>query len=226
MGRTAGDMALNHPGSFFTGPNTQSINDLISPFMNPYMDQVVGGINQQFDRSRGQAVRQGSQAATSAGAFNSSRHGIAEGTRLGEIDAAEANQVGGFLSGQFNNAMNQGLGYNRYQNSLLQQQLQEPLFRAQQAQGFQQGSLGPTGQTNTATQQGSFLGDLAGLGMMGLGAFTGGGTPTGFTGGFTGGGFNPGGPLFPGGQGVGLRSNNTSGIGFNAPNPIYNPFGR
>lgn len=172
-GAAGSGVALNQPGSFFTGPNTQSIQDIIAPFLNPYQDQVIGGINQQFDRSRGLATVAGNQAATAAGAFNSSRHGVAEGVRLGEIDAAEAQQVGGFLSDQFNTAVNQGIGYNQYQNSLMQQKLQEPLFRQQMSQQLLQGSLGPTSGSVESRQKGSVFGDLMGLGTMAVGAFTG-----------------------------------------------------
>jgi len=195
--------AIQNMGPLFAGADQRSIQEQMAPFMNPYIQQVIGGLGEQFDTLRAGARTQGSQAATAAGAFNSSRHGVAEGVRLGEIDRAQGQQVGGLLSNQFNSALSTGLQHSEYQRALRERQLQEPLFRRQMQQQFMQGGLGPTGGTSTSVQPGNLMGDIAGAGLIGLsmmnpaagiaaGAFGGGG------GGFQIPGTTQGGGLFSG----------------------------
>jgi hypothetical protein len=61
--------------------------------MNPYQQQVLDGVGRDFDKLRSQAHTQSNQAATAAGAFGGSRHGVMEGARLGELDSAQANTI-------------------------------------------------------------------------------------------------------------------------------------
>lgn len=173
-GVSAYNQILNQPGSFFAGADPRTIAQQIRPFMNPYTEQVIGGLGNQFDRLRKQATVGTNQDATFSGAFNSARHGVAEGERLSALDRAQAEQVGGFLSNQFNTAMSQGLQHSEYLRALRERQLQEPLFRQQQANPFLSGTLGPTGETQTTTTPGNFWGDVAGLGLMGASLFAGG----------------------------------------------------
>lgn len=163
VGAGAAGVGGQTPDSFFTGPQQQSVEQQIQPFLNPYMDQVIGGVNQQFDRLRGQAQAGVNQAATQAGAFGGARHGVAQGVRLGEIDRAEGQQVGQLLGSGFRNAVSQGIPYAEQQRQLRQQQLQEPLFRQQQALGFLGTGLGgPSGQTSASQLPGgSVLGGAA-----------------------------------------------------------------
>lgn len=128
-------------------PMTQQANATISGllggdpavlrrFMDPYQDQVIGGLGQQYDRLRAQAGMQTNDAAMGAGAFGGSRHGIAQGTRLGEIDRAQGGQVAGLLSQGFNDALNraQGLagqaaGMGAYNRDVSVQQNDDPIKR-------------------------------------------------------------------------------------------------
>lgn len=170
------DVALNHPGSFFLGPSGDSVESMIAPFMNPYQGQVIDGVRQQFDQLRGQANVGVNQGATAAGAFGGARHGVAQGTRLGELDRAEMSQIGGLLSSGFQNALTQGLQFSEYQRALRERAAREPLFRQQMAQGFLNGGLGPTGftDTNVQVQNGSTLGAITGLAGTVGGALIGG----------------------------------------------------
>lgn len=167
-------VALNTPGSFFEGPNQSSIMEQLRPFLDPYINQVIGGLGGQYDQLRGQAGRSASQAATQAGAYGGSRSAIESAVRKSELDRAQTQQVGGLLSNQFNTALGQGLQYSEYQRALRERMLQEPLFRQQMAQGFMTGGLGPTGSSQTAVQPGSFWGDAVGAGLTGLGFLAGG----------------------------------------------------
>jgi len=171
---------MNAPGSFFAGADTRPISQQIEPFMNPYIDQVIGGLGSHFDRLRQQAIVGANQSATQAGAFNSARHGIAQAERLGALDQQQAQQVGGLLSGQFNTAMQQGLQHSEYLRALRERQLQEPIFRRQLEQQFLAGSYGgPTGSTQESITPGNFWADVAGLGLTAAGLFAGG--PAGLT---------------------------------------------
>jgi hypothetical protein len=185
--------AIKNAGPMMLGPDSRSIQEQMAPFFDPYMQQVIGGLGQQYDRLRGDANVQGAQAATAAGAFNGSRGAIAQGVRLGEIDRAQGQQVGGLLSQGWQNALTQGLNYSEYARALRERQAQEPIFRAQAQQGLLAGGLGPYGTTQKSVQPGSVLGDIGGLGLIGLGLATGG--PMGAMAGAKAGGFNPGGFL-------------------------------
>lgn len=141
--------------------------------MDPYLDEVIGGVRGEFDHLRAGASRDAAQAATRAGAFGSSRHGVLEGTRLGELDRAQASQVGGLLSSGFRDALGRGLEYSEYQRALRERKAQEPLFRQQQRLNFLTQGMGPTGSVTESVQPGNLVGDIAGLGLMGLGLATG-----------------------------------------------------
>jgi hypothetical protein len=148
------------------GPDGRSIEDQIAPFMNPYMDSVIGGVRSEFDHLRAGARSSVSDAATRAGAFGGSRHGVAEAARLGELDRAQTGQVGGLLASGWQDALSQGLQYSEYQRALQERQAQEPLFRSLQELNLMNLGMGPTGTTSTTTMPGpSFGGQLLGAGL-------------------------------------------------------------
>ncbi len=153
-------------GPIFLGPDGRSISEQLAPFLNPFTDQVIGGVNENFDRNRSAARRDVSQAATRSGAFNSSRQGVAEGIRLSELDRSEGQVVSGLLSDQFNTALSQGLNFSEYQRALRERQLQEGIFKRQTRQGLLSGSIGPSGSSTTQIQEGSLIGDISGLGLL------------------------------------------------------------
>lgn len=204
----ASNVALGGPaggGSWFTGPQTQTIGQQAGAFMNPYMQNVIDPMNAYFDKQRQQAMTNTSAQATMGGAYGGSRAAVLAGSRLGELDAAQGQQMGGLLAGGYQNAMQQGTAYAEQQRQLQQQQMQEPLFRQQQAQAFQQGGMGPVGWNQTQKTSGGQFGDImkfgAGLGMTAMGA-----------------------GLFGGGGGGGGGGMQTMGGGYqNAPNLNWNP---
>lgn len=169
--QAASDMARNQDGSFFTGPLQQTPAEMAAKFMNPYQDQVIGGIRGEFDHLRNLAARGTNQDATRSGAYGGSRHALTEGARLGELDRAQTSQIGQFLNQGYDTAMGRGTQFAEHQRQLQQQQMQEPLFRQQQAQQFMNMGLGPTGQVQTQYQPGgSALGSAAGGAMTGFAA--------------------------------------------------------
>lgn len=149
--------------SYFTGPQTMSIGDQVKPFMNPYMQHVVDATRGEFDHLRGQAAMGSDQQATMAGAFGGSRHGVATGVRLGELDRAQGAQIAGLLHGGYQNALQTGLGYAEHQRQLRQQQLQEPMFRL----GMMNLGMGPTGSVSSQPMQRSAAGGIAGGALTG-----------------------------------------------------------
>lgn len=202
----AGAGALGGP--LVAGADQRSIAEQIAPFMNPFTQQVIAGLGSHFDRRRAQASTGASQGATAAGAFGGSRHGVLEAERLAALDRAQMEQVGGLLTQQFDKAVEQGREHSEYLRALRERQMQEPYMRAIMQQQLLGGSLGPTGTTQTKTEYGNLLGDIAGLGLMGAGMFMGGPTGTTAAQRLTSAANNPAftAPLFPGGgSGVGFR---------------------
>lgn len=157
--------------SWFTGPQQMSVGDQAAQFMNPYQQNVIGAVQGQYDTLRQNALNNTRQQATLGGGFGGSRMAVLAGERLGQLDQGQAGTVAGLLHGGYQNALSQGTQYAEHQRQLQQQQLQEPLWRQQQAQAFQHGGMGPTGWTSTQTQPGgSLIGTVAGLGMSAYGA--------------------------------------------------------
>jgi hypothetical protein len=157
---------LGGSGSMYADAiNLGDIQGFMPGLMNPYTQQVIGGLGQQFDDLRKQASLGVGQQATSSGAFGGSRHGILEAERLAALDKAQAQQVGGLLSGQYNQALQQAMGLAQAQQGVAQQRAMEPFLRAQMQQQALS-NIGPTGRTVTQseTQGGSTLGGLLGLG--------------------------------------------------------------
>lgn len=157
-------------GSWFTGPQTMSIGDQAAQFFNPYMSNVVDATKQQYDQLRAGALHDTSQQATLAGAYGGSRAAVLAGSRLGQLDVGQANTIANLQNQGYQNALQQGTAYTEQQRQLAQQQMQEPLFRAQQAQQFQQGGLGPVGQTTNQTESGNWASTLGNIAQLGAGA--------------------------------------------------------
>jgi hypothetical protein len=167
----------------------------LSPYMNPYLDEVLGATMGDINRQRDLAVGQTGDAAMRAGAFGGSRHGVAQAETeraYGDIAARTAaglrgdafNQAAG-LFGQDQSRMMQGamgaagigglqrqqeqMGLDReYQDFL--RQYQDPFMRAQ----IQTGLLGamPRGQTTTQTTTPSLLQTIGTIGQTGAMIFS------------------------------------------------------
>jgi hypothetical protein len=85
-------------------PSAGGVNADTMSLMNPFMQGVVDPTRAEFDHLRGLASVGANQQATGAGAFGGSRHGVMQGTRLGELDRGQASQIAQMLMGGFNNA--------------------------------------------------------------------------------------------------------------------------
>ena len=158
MAQQAAGVAQN-AGPLFTGPLS---GEQITQAMNPFLQNVLQAQGQQFDHLRNQALTGANQQATQAGAFGGSRHGVMAGARLGELDRAQMQQTAGLLQGGFQDARQ----FAEHQRQLQQQQMQEPLFRQQNALQFMNMGMGPVGQVQTAPG-GSPLGSAASGAMAG-----------------------------------------------------------
>ena len=130
-------------------------------YMNPYTQQVIGAAQGDLNRSRQMALNDVGQAATAAGAFGGSRHGLVEAeTNRGFADASSdmaaqmrnqaflnaqqaqqmraQNMLG--ASGQLGNLANLGFGFGQQTNAMQaqsgaqQQALQQQLIDAARAQ--------------------------------------------------------------------------------------------
>lgn len=77
----------------------------IETWMDPYRSDVIGGINQAFDRSGQVALNAAQQQATGAGAYGGSRLGVMQGIALAENERNRNQQVGGALSQGYNQAV-------------------------------------------------------------------------------------------------------------------------
>jgi hypothetical protein len=135
----------------------------VSAFMNPFENDVVHGVQSDFDRQRADAGAQANDLATKAGAFGGSRSAVLQSLGNRDINQNESQTLAGLRYGGFRDAnqyaqqaggalANLGMGSNAQSNAQLQQFLQ-----AQQS-GEQGG-----GYTTTQKTQGSLLGTIAGL---------------------------------------------------------------
>lgn len=73
--------------------------------MNPFMGQVMDRMKSEFGNLNAMTTKGMDDAATKAGAFGGSRHGIATGTALARNAETAQNQMAATLHGGFNDAM-------------------------------------------------------------------------------------------------------------------------
>ena len=110
----------------------------LSPYMNPYTSNVIGGLQQEAARGMAIGANQLGAQASQAGAFGGSRHGIAQGQMMGDIMRGVNQQTGQLLQSGFQNA--QTMAQQDIQNRLAQANL--GLSAAQQLGGLGQQSFG------------------------------------------------------------------------------------
>jgi hypothetical protein len=130
--------------------------DAAKQFMNPYQSQVIDANNANLAKTEGQTINNVNDAATKAGAFGGSRHGVAEGVALSNDVMANQAQNANLLTQGYNtatnnatNAANLGFGAAGANAQLGMQGVGDPaLFKAQQLKA---GYLGPEGQTTTGS---------------------------------------------------------------------------
>jgi hypothetical protein len=136
----------------------------VNQLMNPYMTQVIGANNAQWQNTNAQDINASNANATAAGAFGGSRAAIQNGAVLSANNLAQNTQTAGLLSQGYTDAMGQAstlanMGSNAAgANATLgmggvgsaQQWLLQML-----KQGYNGLPVGTTGQTNTASGDGS-----------------------------------------------------------------------
>lgn len=93
------------------GPN-------IGQFMNPYTSMVTGNALQDLNRQRQMATNDIGAAATRAGAFGGSRHGVAEALTNQGFAQQGANMFGNLQQQGFNTALNAAQNQQNIQSGL------------------------------------------------------------------------------------------------------------
>lgn len=82
----------------------------VAAMMNPFQNQVIDRVKSQFGDLSRQASRGTADAATRAGAFGGSRHGVVEGTRLAEVEKGAQDKIAGLMSDDYAAAMSRAGG--------------------------------------------------------------------------------------------------------------------
>lgn len=155
----------------------------IEQYFNPFQQNVIGGLQSDFDRQRALSGRAADAEATSAGAFGGSRAAVLRALGQRDIGQQEAQTLGQFRYQGYGDALNQLLAERQRQFGM-GQQFDANMFNAL---ALQQGGLGFGGQTTTSAQpiyRNPIAGALGGMstvaGLLGPNAFGGGGGPTSF----------------------------------------------
>lgn len=106
-------------------------------FQNPYQQNVIDQVGNQYDQLRSQAHLDANEQATRAGAFGGSRHAIMEGARLGQLDQGQAATIAQLQQQGFNDAQSRALSAaNLGMGALGQQAGLADYLRQIQQQGF------------------------------------------------------------------------------------------
>ena len=80
----------------------------MTPYMNPYTQQVIERSEQDIARQREQALNALGASASSAGAFGGSRHGIAEGETYGQYGRMAGDMAAQQRQQAYNDAVRMG----------------------------------------------------------------------------------------------------------------------
>lgn len=202
----------------------------INGLMNPYLDQVLGGVNAQYGQDSQMLNKNVNDTATQQGAFGGDRAALERGAAQGNLALGHQQQVGDILHGGYNEMLQRAAGLAQmglgaagqqfaggdYMRNIAQQQANPELMKQQiLAQGTQGGNVGNYSNTNY-TKTGAMQNIIGGASALG-GLF--GGVP-----GLSGLGslFGGAGALFPSQMGAGLFGN-ASGSGLQPPGPSQLP---
>lgn len=147
------------------GPN-------INQFMNPYTSMVTGQAMQDLNRQRQMAINDTGAAATRAGAFGGSRHGVAEALTNTGYAQQGANMFGNLQQQGFNTALSAAQNQQGIQSNLANQgfNMGQTIGNQQWQQGQAQQNLN---QNLINAIQGQF-GNFTGSPMAGLNTYMGG----------------------------------------------------
>jgi hypothetical protein len=159
----------------------------VEQFFDPFQGQVIGGLQQDFDRMRGLAYNQAGDQAIGAGAFGGDRRALLEAAGQRDIGQLESNTLAGVRSQGYNTALDRLMAERMQAANLGFQGLQGMQGVAGQFQGDQLAALqamlagvgGGGYTTNTTATQGytppnPFAGALGGAATA-MGMFPGGG---------------------------------------------------
>lgn len=106
--------AINQAAGTYSGAQTAGNRGLAAmsgdataaqQFMNPYQAQVADQMTKQFGVQNQMTANQMDDAATRAGAFGGSRHGVATGVALADNQRNQSMQMAGLLNDGFEGAM-------------------------------------------------------------------------------------------------------------------------
>lgn len=169
------DQAAGAYGQALAGPN-------IGQFMNPYTSQVIANTGADMMRQQNMAQNQLGAQATAAGAFGGSRHGVAEGTMMGDYGRAFGDMAAQQRQQGFNTALGAAQNQQGMQSQLAGQGFGfgQALNQQQMQQGTQQQSLMQSLIDAARGQYGGFTGSptnslqasLAALGAANMGQQT------------------------------------------------------
>ena len=130
------------------GGNQQAINGL----MNPYQQNVINQLGQQYDRARTQAALGANDEATRAGAFGGDRQALLIGERQGALDRAQMGDTANLLYQGYGDMLNRANGLVNLGLGIDQNRL-----------NFLNGAMGgPYGQTQSTPTRTNLLGAAAG----------------------------------------------------------------
>lgn len=170
----------------------------MAKLMNPYQQQVIDASNREFGHTLDAVRNNVNDAATQAGAFGGSRHGVAEGVALGEAGRAHDAEIANLLQSGYNNAQgvagslanlgfgagSQMSGIGEYLRGIEQDQANPGIQRL----GLLTAGMAGGGQASSQNKQvtqlpgTSALQNIAGIASMGAGLFGGGGLLSGLLG--------------------------------------------
>jgi hypothetical protein len=99
-GQLAGNLGMG------TGILQNAAQGNVSQFMDPYQQQVIGGVQQDFDRQRAMANNQAADMATKGGFFGGSREAILRSQAMDDVNRNETSTLAGLRSQGYGDAMN------------------------------------------------------------------------------------------------------------------------
>lgn len=142
----------------------QLANTDLSPYMNPYEQSVIGGMqNDAFNQYQRMNNQLGAEASA-ANAFGGSRHGVAQGTMATGVQDALNKQVAQLRLGGFQNAQQMAMGDIANQMGASQANMNAlNQARAFGAGAFNQMALANQGAANQAGQFGATAANTAAL---------------------------------------------------------------
>ena len=143
------------PGSDPWIAQADNPNDYRDMFENPYQDEVIGGVQKDFDRQRTMLGNRVNDLATKARAFGGSRHAVLEGEGLRDIGDNEGRTIGGLRYTGFNDAMDRATTERNKRLGIRQEEINAGRYRFDEAQNFGWNQLAKLGNVVNGVPAGS-----------------------------------------------------------------------